>query len=156
MFIGRTGAEAETPILWPPDVKKWLIGKDPDARKDWRQEEKGTAEDEMVWMASLTQWTWVWASSRNGWRTGKPGVLQSMESKRVRYDWANELNWTELRPSEKSPSFSSFLTFPLTLCLVGFISDTTLISFAVLVALDLYLTVSSGIHSLRFCFVLSL
>ena len=46
-FIGRTDAEAETPILWPPDVKNWLIGKDP-ARKDWRQEEKGMTEDEMV------------------------------------------------------------------------------------------------------------
>ena len=48
MFIGRTGVEAETPVLWPPDVKNWLIGKDSDARKDWRQEEKGTTEDEMV------------------------------------------------------------------------------------------------------------
>ena len=48
VFIGRTDAEAETPILWPPDVKNWLIWKDPDAGKDWRQEEKGTTEDEMV------------------------------------------------------------------------------------------------------------
>ena len=48
IFIGRTDAEAETKILWPPDVKNWLTGKDPDAGKDWRQEEKGTAEDEMV------------------------------------------------------------------------------------------------------------
>ena len=47
-FIGRTDVEAETPILWPPNVKSWLIWKDPDAGKDWRQEEKGTAEDEMV------------------------------------------------------------------------------------------------------------
>ena len=47
IFIGRTDAEAETPILWPPDAKNWLIGKDPDAGKDWRQE-KGTTEDEMV------------------------------------------------------------------------------------------------------------
>ena len=47
-FIGRTDAEAETPILWPPDVKNWLNGKDPEAGKDWRQEEKGTIEDEMV------------------------------------------------------------------------------------------------------------
>ena len=47
-FIGRIDAEAETPIVWPPDVKDWLIGKDPDARKDWRQEEKGMTEDEMV------------------------------------------------------------------------------------------------------------
>ena len=48
IFIGKTDAEAETPILWPPDAKNWLIGKDPEARKDWRQEEKGTTEDEMV------------------------------------------------------------------------------------------------------------
>ena len=47
-FIGRTDAEAETPILWPPDANNWLIGKDPDAGKDWRPEEKGTIEDEMV------------------------------------------------------------------------------------------------------------
>ena len=48
IFIGRTDAEAETPMLWPPDAKNWLIGKDPDAGKDWRLEEKGTTEDEMV------------------------------------------------------------------------------------------------------------
>ena len=48
IFIGRIVAEAETPILWPPDAKKWLIWKDPDAGKDWRREEKGTTEDEMV------------------------------------------------------------------------------------------------------------
>ena len=48
MFIGRTDGETETPILWPPDAKSWLIWKDPDAGKDWGQEEKGTTEDEMV------------------------------------------------------------------------------------------------------------
>ena len=48
IFIGRADVEAETPILWPPDVKNWLIGKDPDAGKDWGQEEKGTTEDEML------------------------------------------------------------------------------------------------------------
>ena len=48
VFIGRTNVEAETPVLWPPDVKSWLTGKDPDAGKDWGQEEKGTTEDEMV------------------------------------------------------------------------------------------------------------
>ena len=53
-FIGRTDAEAEAPILWPPDVKNWLNGKDPDVGKDWRQEEKGTTEDEMVgWHCQL-------------------------------------------------------------------------------------------------------
>ena len=55
MFIGRTDAEAETPILWPPDAKSRLIRKDPDAGRDWWQEEKGTTED--GWMASLIRWT---------------------------------------------------------------------------------------------------
>ena len=48
VFFGRTDAEAETPVLWPPDAKSWLIGKDSDAGRDWGQEEKGTTEDEMV------------------------------------------------------------------------------------------------------------
>ena len=91
IFIGRTDAEAETPtpILWPPDVKNWLTGKDPDAGKDWRWEEKGMTEDEI---ASPTQWTWVWASFQSWWWTAKPGVLQSMGSQRVRHDWMTELN----------------------------------------------------------------
>ena len=48
IFIGTTDAKAETPVFWPPDTKNWLIGKDPDAGKDWGQEEKGMTEDEMV------------------------------------------------------------------------------------------------------------
>ena len=75
VFIGRTDAEAETPILWPPDAKNWLLGKDPDAEKDRSQGEKGMTEDEMGWMASPTQWTWVWASSESWWWTGKPCML---------------------------------------------------------------------------------
>ena len=59
IFIERTDAEAETPVLWPPHVKNWLIEKDPDAGRDWGQEEKGTTEDEMVGWHHLTQWTWV-------------------------------------------------------------------------------------------------
>ena len=69
IFIGRTDAEAETPILWPLDAKNWLIGKDPDAGKDWRQEEKVMTEDEMV-----------------GWHHGLDG--HEFE----------QLNWTELKP----------------------------------------------------------
>ena len=91
IFVGRTDAEAETPIIWPPNAKNWLTGKDPDSGKDWRQEEKADG-----WMASLTRWTWVWVSSRSWWWTGKPGVLQSMGLQRVRQDWATELNWTSL------------------------------------------------------------
>ena len=94
IFIGKTDAEAEAPILWPSDAENWLIGKDPDAGKDWRQEEKGDDRGWDGWMASLTQWTWVWASPRSWWWTGEPGVLQSMGSQRVRHDWATELNWS--------------------------------------------------------------
>ena len=56
IFIGRTEVEAETPILWPPDAKSWLIWKDPDAEKDWRQEEKGMTEDEMVGWHHQLDW----------------------------------------------------------------------------------------------------
>ena len=79
VFIGRTDVEVETLILWPPDAKNWLIGKDPDAGKDWRQEKKGTTEDEMVWL-HYCQWTWIWVSSESWWWTGTPGMLQSMGS----------------------------------------------------------------------------
>ena len=58
IFIGRTDAEAEAPILWPPDAKKWFLGKDSDVGKDWRQDEKGWQRID-GWMASPTQWTWV-------------------------------------------------------------------------------------------------
>ena len=84
IFICRTDAEAETPILRPLDVKNWLIGKDPDAGKDQGQEEKGTTEDEMI---SPTQWTWVWKSSGRWWRTWKPGMLQSIGFKIVGHVW---------------------------------------------------------------------
>ena len=94
VFIWRTDVEAETPILWPHDAKSWLIGKDPDAGKEWWQEEKGTTEDKMVgW--SLTRWTWVWVDSGSWWWTGRPGVLRFRGSQRVGHDWATELNWTE-------------------------------------------------------------
>ena len=88
IFIGRTDAEA--PILWPPDAKTWLIRKDPEAGKDWGQGE----EDDRGWdgwMASLTQWTWVWVSSGSWWWTGKPGLLQSMGSQTVRHNWETKL-----------------------------------------------------------------
>ena len=96
IFIERTDAEAETPILLPPDVKSWLTGKDPDAGKDWKQEKKGMTGDEGMRvgrMASPTRWTWVWVSSGSWWWTGKPGMRQSMGLQRVRHDWATELNW---------------------------------------------------------------
>ena len=94
IFIGGTDAEAETPTFQPPDMQNWLIWKDPDVGKDWRQEEKGeTGWD--GWMASLTQQTWVWVGSGSWWWTGKPGMLQSMGSQGVGHDWVTELNWIE-------------------------------------------------------------
>ena len=92
VFIGMTDVEAETPILWPPHAKTWLIGKDPDAGRDWGQEEKGmTGWD--GWMASPTRWARVWVDSRCLWWTGTPGMLRLTGSQRVGHDWATELNW---------------------------------------------------------------
>ena len=84
IFIGRTEAEAEDPILWPPDAKSRLIWKDPDA---WEIEGRRDG-----WMASLILWTWPWAKSGRWWGTGKPGVPQSMGSQRVGHDWVNNSN----------------------------------------------------------------
>ena len=88
IFIGRTDAEDEVPILRPPDTKNQLIRKDPVAGKDWRQKEKGTKEDKVGWHHQLDGR--VWASSRSWWWTGKPGMLQSIGSQRIRHDWATE------------------------------------------------------------------
>ena len=89
-FFGRDDAKAETPVLWPPHAKSWLIGKDPDAGRDWGQKEKGTT-GWGGWMASLTRWTWVWVNSGSWWWTGRPGVLQFMGSQRVTRlsDWSD-------------------------------------------------------------------
>jgi len=81
IFTGRTDAEAEAPILWSPDGKIGLIGKDPDAVKDWRQEKGRTRWD--AWMASPTWWAWVWASSSSWCWTGKLGMLQSWGHKEL-------------------------------------------------------------------------
>ena len=104
VFIGRTGIEAETPILWPPDVKSWLIGKDADDRKDWGQEEKGTTEDETVgWHPWLNGLGFGWTLGVGD--GGRPGVLWFMGSQRVGYNWATELNWTVLHESLISSLF---------------------------------------------------
>jgi len=96
VFIGRTNAEAEMPILWPPHAKSWLIGKYPDAGRDWGQEEKGTTEDEMVGWHHRLDGHEFGVNPGSWWWTGRPGVLWFMGSQRAGHDWATELNWTEV------------------------------------------------------------
>ena len=93
IFTGRTDAEAETPILWPPESKNWLTGKDPDAGRDWGAGGEGDDRGCDGWMASPTRWTWVWVNSGSWWWTGRPGVPRFMGLQRVGHDWATELNW---------------------------------------------------------------
>ena len=93
IFIGRTDAEAETPILWPSDTNKWLMGKDPDAGKDWGQEEKGMTEDEMVgWHHWLSGHEFEQAlekvKDREAWRAAVHAVANS---------WIQLSDWTELK-----------------------------------------------------------
>jgi len=115
ILIGRTDAEAEISILWPLDVKNWLIGKDPDAGKDGRQEEKGT-EDEMVgWHHRLNghefEWTPGAGDGREAWRAVVHGVA---ESRTRRSDWT-ELNALSKAVSETGENVSSLIiTIPQT------------------------------------------
>ena len=102
IFIGRTDAEAETPILRTPDVKNWLTGKRPLC---WERLKTGREEEDRGWdgwMATLTRWTWVWASSSSWWWTGRPCMLQSMGSQRVGHNWATELIRTVILGSQNS------------------------------------------------------
>ena len=93
VFIGRTNAEAETPILWPPHTKSWLIGKDPDAGRDWGQEEKGTTEDEMAgWHHRLDGHEFEWIPGASDGQGGL-ACFDSWGCKES--DMTERLNWTE-------------------------------------------------------------
>ena len=96
IFIGRTDAEA--PILWPPDVKNWLIGKDPDAVKHWRQEEKGTTEDEMVgWHHQLDGHEFEQALGIGDWQ----GSLACHSPwGHIESDMTERLKWTNIIPKQ--------------------------------------------------------
>ena len=88
--FSERNAKAEATILWSPDAKSWLIWERPWCWERLRARGEGHNRGWDGWMALLTQWTWVWANSGRQWRTGKPGVLQSMGSQRVRHDLVTE------------------------------------------------------------------
>ena len=93
VFIGRTDVEAETPILWPPDAKSWLIWKDPDSGKDWGQEKKGTTEDEMVgWHHQLDGHGFGWTP---GVGDGQGGLACCGSWGQKESDTTERLNWTD-------------------------------------------------------------
>ena len=109
---GDPTSQSETPILWPPDAQSDSLEKTLAGKTEGRGEQDDRGWD--GWIASSTQWTWVWAVSRSWWWTGKSGVLQTMGLQSVRHYWATEL--TELIPS------SLFITFP---CSISFKSLDT-------------------------------
>ena len=111
VFTGRTDAEAEAPILWPPDMKNWLIGKDPDAGKDWRQKEKGMTEDEMVgWHHWLKRHEFEWAP---GVGEGQGRLVCCSPWGHKELDMTEQLNWLNLIPS-KNHEVNIVIIFRLT------------------------------------------
>ena len=105
VFIEGTGVEAETPILWPPDVKSWPFEKDLDAGEDWRQEEKGTTEDEMAgrhhWLdGHESEWT-------PGVGDGQGGLVCCDSWRHKESDTTQQLNWTELISGEDLLDFEN-------------------------------------------------
>ena len=100
IFIGRTYSEAEAPILWPPDVKNWLIGKDPDAEKDWRQEKKATTEDETVgWYHQLNEF-----EKAPGVGDGQGSLARCSPWGCKELDMTERLNWTEEFRNQRHPN----------------------------------------------------
>ena len=107
MLIGRTDAEAETPILWPPDAKNWLIWKDPDAGKVWRQEEEGMTEDEMVeWHCQLDELDFEQAP---GVGDGQGSLACYSPWYRKESDTTEQLNYTDENFYHKETKFKEFL-----------------------------------------------
>ena len=120
IFIGRTDVEAKAPILWPPDTKSWLIGKDPDSGKDWKCKEKGTTEDEIVgWHHWLNGHDF---EQSLGVSDGQGGLVCSSPWGRKESDTTKWLNWTELNLEESMVIHSSILAWriPWTRSLSGY------------------------------------
>ena len=95
VFFGRNDAKAETTICWPPHAKELTHWKRPWCWEGLGAGGEGDDRGWDGWMASPTQWTWVWVNSVRWWWTGRPGVLWFVGSQRVGHDWVTQLNWTE-------------------------------------------------------------
>ena len=112
-FFGRNDAKAETPVLWPPHLKSWLIGKDSDAGRDWGQEEKGTTEDDMAgWHHRLNGHEFEWTPGVGNGQWGLACCDSWVCKQTWLSDWT-ELNWTTLYP------FSNLFSNPLSLISVS-------------------------------------
>ena len=122
IFIGRTDVEAEAPILWPPDAKNWLVGKDPDAGKDWRPEEKGITENEMVgwyhWYHDIMSWYHGHEFEQaQGADDGQGSLMffspwshkESDTTKRLNWNWTEVNEWTV--PDESQALYVSVTFF---------------------------------------------
>ena len=140
MFFGRADAKAETPILWPPHVKSWLIGKDSDAGRDWGQEEKGMTEDEMVgWHHWLDEQEFGWTL---GVGDGQGGLVCCDSWGHKESDTTERLNWTELKKTIEEPlinhwncvvlnidsSLCGFTWLPSTICTANEMAATEIYS----------------------------
>ena len=100
VFFGRTDAKAETPVLWPPHVKSWLIGKNSDSGMDWGQEEKGTTEDKMAgWHTRLNGCEFEWAPGVGDWQGGLACCNWCGRKESDMTEW---LNWTELKSFKRN------------------------------------------------------
>ena len=130
VFIGRTDIDAETSVLWPPDVKSCLILKDPDAGKDWRWEQKGMTEDEMAgWHHRLNGHGFGWTP---GVGDGQGGLAHCSSWGRKESDMAEQLKWTELKGTNFTIWLRIFLEFVMENCVLFPYLPWTWTSFQVL------------------------
>ena len=122
IFIGRTDVEAETPMLWPPDVKNWLVGKDPNAGKHWRREDKGMTEDEMVgWHHWLNGHKFGWIP---GVGDGQGGLVCCISWGPKESDTTERVNWTEyIKKIAKIGKRTQQVNYLERMCMKSFIQD---------------------------------
>ena len=149
VFIGGTDVEAEISILWPPESKSWLIGKDPDAGKDWGQEEKGTTENKMIGWHHWLNGHGFGGTLGVGDGQGGLTCCGSWCRKRVRHDWVTELNWTVPAALNKRSNFPIFSTTLVIICLFDY---TFLVSMKWYL-IGVFVCISQKVNEAEHCFM---